>query len=42
MTMSTTANAETMGSATSTRRVDVLLAHYGVSHTQATNELIHW
>ncbi len=27
---------------TAQRRVDALLAHYGESHTQATNELIHF
>lgn len=40
--MSIAANAEPMGSVNSTRRVDVLLASYGASHTQATNELIHF
>ncbi len=28
--------------AASTRRIDQLLAHYGESHTQPTNELIHY
>ena len=40
--MTTNANAETVDSIPATRRVDILLAHYGASHTQATNELIHF
>ena len=40
--MTTTADAATPSSATATRRVDVLLAQYGASHTQTTNELIHF
>ena len=31
-----------MTPATPTRQVDLLLAHYGESHTHATNELIHF
>ncbi len=32
----------TPGQAANTRRIDVLLSHYGTSHTHPTNELIHF